>query len=146
MSDARCQWLLVRHAHAEWPNYTGRDFDRPLTQRGLDDAKVTAIALRDAGLKPQVVLTSPAQRTRQTTAIFTAELQLPAQSVCFVDALYNAGPAILESELRKAQGDCRLVMLVAHNPGVSELARRLTKEPLAPPLAPAQWRLLSPEK
>jgi phosphohistidine phosphatase SixA len=58
--------------------------------------------------------------------------------------LYNAGPATLETELRRAQGDRKLVLLIAHNPGVSELARRLAKEPLAPPFAPAQWRLLSP--
>ena len=146
MSDGRCQWLLVRHAHAEWPHYTGRDFDRPLTQRGLDDAQATAVALRDARLIPQLVLTSPAKRTRQTTEILAAQLQLPAQSICFVDVLYNAGPATLELEMRKAQGDCGLVMLIAHNPGVSELARRMSNEPLAPPLAPAQWRLLALEK
>ena len=144
MSGGRCQWLLVRHANAEWPQYTGRDFDRPLNQRGLDDARASAVALRDAGLKPQLVLTSPAKRTRQTTEVLAAELQLPPQSICFVDALYNAGPATLELEMRKAQGDCKLVMLVAHNPGVSELARRLAKDPLAPPFAPAQWRLLTP--
>ena len=144
MSGARCQWLLVRHAHAEWPQFTGRDFDRPLTQRGLDDAQAAAIALREAGLIPQLVLASPSQRTRQTTQIIAAELHVPTQSICFIDALYNAGPAALEAEMRKVQGNCRLVMLVAHNPGVSELARRLADDPLAAPFAPAQWRLLTP--
>jgi len=126
------------------PKYVGRDFDRPLTQRGLDEARATGHALRDAGLKPELVLASPACRTRQTAEIISSELQLSPQSICLVDALYNAGPATLEAELRKAQGDHGLVMLVAHNPGISELARRLAKEPLAAPFAPAQWRVLSP--
>jgi phosphohistidine phosphatase len=133
----------VRHAHAEWPNYVGRDFDRPLTQRGLDDAHTSGAALREAGHKPDLILASPARRTRQTAEILTTELQLPPQALHFVDALYNAGPAMLEAELRRAQGERKLVMLVAHNPGVSELARRLAKDPLAPPFAPAQWRLLA---
>lgn len=143
MRDSSRQWILVRHAHAEWSHYAGRDFDRPLTQRGLDDARAAAAALRDAQLKPELIVASPARRTRQTAEILGAELQLPPQTLCLVDALYNAGPAMLEAELRNAQGDRRLVMLVAHNPGVSELARRLAKEPLAPPFAPAQWRLLA---
>jgi phosphohistidine phosphatase len=134
----------MRHAHADWPSYTGRDFERPLTQRGLDEARACAIALRTAGLTPELTLASPARRTRQTAEILGTELQLPSQSLCLVDALYNAGPATLETELRRAQGDRKLVLLIAHNPGVSELARRLAKEPLAPPFAPAQWRLLSP--
>jgi len=144
VSDPRQQWILVRHAHAEWASYAGRDFDRPLTQRGLDEAHTAGAELRDARLKPDLVVASPACRTRQTAEILCKELQLPQQALCLIDALYNAGPATLEAELRKGQCDGKLVMLVAHNPGVSELARRLANEPLAPPFAPGQWRVLSP--
>ena len=144
MSEARQQWILVRHAHAEWPNYAGRDIDRPLTQRGLDEARTTGVALRAARLRPELVMASPACRTRQTAEILCAELQLPQQALCLVDALYNAGPAMLETELRGNQCEGKLVMLVAHNPGISELARRLANDPLAPAFAPAQWRVLSP--
>jgi phosphohistidine phosphatase len=146
VSDPLRQWILVRHAHADWPSFSGRDFDRPLTPRGLDDARASACTLRDAGLRPELVVASPALRTRQTAEILCTELQLSPQALCFPDALYNAGPALLEAELRKLQGDCRLVMVVAHNPGISELARRLSKDPLAPPFAPAQWRVLSPNQ
>lgn len=144
MNDSSRQWILVRHAHADWPSFSGRDFDRPLTQRGQDDARNSACALRDAGLRPELVVASPALRTRQTAEILCSELQLPAQALCFPDALYNAGPALLEAELRKLQGDRKVVMVVAHNPGISELARRLARDPMAPPFAPAQWRVLTP--
>lgn len=143
MSDP-ARWILVRHAHAEWPQFAGRDFERPLTQRGVDDARAAGAAMRDANLEPGLILASPARRTRQTAEILCQQLQLPAQTLCFIDALYNAGPAMLEAELRKAQGDHKFMMLVAHNPGVSELARRLAKDPLVPPFAPAQWRVLAP--
>jgi phosphohistidine phosphatase len=144
VNDSSRQWILVRHAHADWPSFSGRDFDRPLTQRGQADAHTSACALRDAGLRPELVVASPALRTRQTAEILCAGLQLPPQALCFPDALYNAGPALLEAELRKLQGDRKVVMVVAHNPGISELARRLSKDPLAPAFAPAQWRVLTP--
>lgn len=131
--------ILVRHAHAEWPHYTGADFDRPLTPQGLADARATAAAIRDAGHRPGKLLTSPALRTMQTTGVIASTLELPEQSVLPVVGLYNAGPDVLHTELRKALMDVDVVMLVAHNPGISELARVLTGHPGFTSLRPAQW-------
>jgi phosphohistidine phosphatase len=131
--------VLVRHAHAEWPNYTGTDFDRPLTPQGFADARATAIAIRDAGHRPGLLLTSPALRTMQTTGVIAATLGLPENSVLPASQLYNAGPEILQAELRKAFLAADVVMLVAHNPGISELARALTGNPAFAALRPAHW-------
>src|SRR5690606_787937 len=135
--------LIARHAHAEWPDWRGRDFDRPLTPRGEEDAARAAAAIRAAGHRPELVLVSPALRTRQTAGIMARGLGLADDALRLVDALYNASPAVLESELRQAAlGVDGLVMLVAHNPGVSYLARALAGDPAAPPFSPADWRLL----
>lgn len=136
------QLILVRHAHADWPDYAGRDFDRPLTPRGLDDARATARAIHDAGHQPALLIASPALRTRQTAEIIAAELQLPPGSVRFVEGLYNASHRLLAAEARAAAAEAPLVMMVAHNPGVSELARVLAGDPEAPPYKPAAWRVL----
>jgi len=133
------QVILVRHAHAEWPHFTGADFDRPLTPQGLADARATAAAIRDAGHRPGLLITSPALRTMQTTGVLAATLQLAEQSVQPVNALYNAGPDLLHAELRKAWRCAETVMLVAHNPGISELARVLTAHAGFSALRPAQW-------
>lgn len=134
-------FILVRHAHAEWPNYHGPDFDRPLTGRGLADARAAGRAIHAAGHRPALLLASPACRTRQTAEIFAEELQLAASAVRYIDSLYNATAFTLETELRKASA-AGLLMLVAHNPGVSNLARVLTNDASAPPCQPAEWRLL----
>jgi phosphohistidine phosphatase len=131
--------ILVRHAHAEWPHFTGADFDRPLTPQGLADARATATAIRDAGHRPGLLITSPALRTMQTTGVLAAILGLPDQAVQPVNGLYNAGPDALHEELRKAWLCADVVMLVAHNPGISELARMLTGHPGFTALRPAQW-------
>jgi phosphohistidine phosphatase len=131
--------ILVRHANAEWPNYVGADFDRPLTPQGLADARATAAAIRDAGHRPRLLLTSPALRTMQTTEIIAATLELPDQAVLRVGELYNAAADILEAELRKALPSADMVMLVAHNPGISELARMLSGNPGFSAFRPGHW-------
>jgi phosphohistidine phosphatase len=136
------QLILVRHAHAEWPDYRGRDFDRPLTPRGLEEAQATARAIRATGHRPELLLASAARRTGQTAGIIAAELQLPASAVRLIADLYNAPWQLLASEARAAATQGTPVLMVAHNPGVTELARALTDDPQAPPFKPADWRLL----
>jgi len=128
----------MRHAHAEWPGYSGGDFDRPLTARGLADAVTSARAIRAEGLVPDSLLVSPARRTRQTAEIVARELGLPSTALHFEDALYNATASTLARELRRRTAGGR-VLLVAHNPGISALARQLSGDPDRPPLAPAGW-------
>ena len=79
------QVILVRHAHAEWPNWSGRDFDRPLTPRGEEDAARTAQELRLAGHRPALLLASPALRTRQTARIIATGLEVADSALRFDD-------------------------------------------------------------
>lgn len=134
--------LLVRHAHAEWPAWRGRDFDRPLTPRGERDAAATGIAIREAGLAPATVLASPARRTRQTAEIILRELGVSEANLVLVEDLYNATADKLLEELRKAATVPGPTMLVAHNPGISDLGRELDGNARAAAFAPADWRLL----
>jgi phosphohistidine phosphatase len=131
--------ILVRHAHADWPLYSGRDIDRSLTPRGEEDAASTARSIRAAGLVPALILASPARRTRQTADMLAEVLGLPADRLLFVDALYNARPAVLEAELRRVARPGTATVLVAHNPGISELARMLGGDDRRPPFSPAGW-------
>lgn len=131
--------VLVRHAHADWPNYAGRDFDRPLTPRGGEEAQATARSIIAAGMSPTLLLASPARRTRQTAEVLAAALGLADDRVRFIDALYNAKSGVLEAELRRAAPAASATMLVAHNPGISELARILSANARLPPFPPAGW-------
>jgi phosphohistidine phosphatase len=88
-----------------------------------------------------LLLASPARRTRQTAQILAGEFQLPVEAVRYLDSLYNASALTLESELRKAATPHELVVLVAHNPGVSNLARILTGDTEARSCKPAEWRV-----
>ena len=120
--------ILVRHAHADWPNYVGTDFDRPLTPQGLSDAGLTAAAIRDAQYRPTLLLASPARRTQQTADIVARELSLPARRVRREEALYLASASDMLKLVYGTGPRVAHLLLVAHNPGVSELAQLLLRQ------------------
>jgi phosphohistidine phosphatase len=135
---------LVRHAHSEWPGYAGKDYDRPLTDRGMEDALATAREILAAGLKPDLLLSSAARRARDTSQILARELGLVAGAVRFSDRLYNASAATLEMAVQDASSRSKHIMLVAHNPGISDFARALTGDATLALLPPAGWVSIPP--
>ncbi len=112
--------LLVRHAIAfdrdprRWPDDTAR----PLSPRGLERGRRAARGLKVLAPRPQLVLTGPATRTRQTAALLREAAGWPAATVC---AALAPGSAVEEtlSVLRRARARC--VALVGHEPDLGEL-------------------------
>lgn len=131
-------FLIARHAHAEWPAYIGRDIDRPLTPLGLEQAAATGREIRSAGHTPARILASAALRTHQTAQSIARELGLSDAHIETRRDLYDASAVELHEAL-VATPEMELTLLVAHNPGISDLARMLLGNPLAPPFSPAQW-------
>lgn len=115
------QLVLLRHAKAAVDSETGEDFDRPLAARGCSDAPVVGKAVADAGADPQIVLVSAAKRTRETWALVAPFF--PKAQVRFVEQLYNAPADLILREAEEAGAE--RVMVIAHNPGLHELASRL---------------------
>jgi phosphohistidine phosphatase len=114
--------ILLRHAKAERSAPSGRDFDRPLSPRGLNDAAQAGRVLAGAGLIPDVVLVSASVRTMQTWA--QASPALPDAKVQVRQDLYNASPEHIEAAAQ-AEREAHTVMVIAHNPGVGALAFEL---------------------
>ena len=127
------QIILLRHAKAE-PSHPGRDdHNRPLALKGWDDAPRTTRRMIAQGFRPDMVLCSTARRCRET--VEAAEEVLSGSSIEFRAELYHASPQTLWDTARAASGRTShaSVMLVAHNPGLRELATKLT--PMGAPLA-----------
>jgi phosphohistidine phosphatase len=114
------QLVLLRHAKAAADSDTGEDFDRLLAARGREDAPVVGKALIDEGADPQVVLVSEAKRTRETWGLMAA--LFPATDVRFLKSLYLCAAETIVTEAEKTGAE--RVMVVAHNPGMHELASR----------------------
>ncbi len=117
------QLILFRHAKAVPSDESMDDFDRGLAEAGQMAAPVIAASLKDAGAAPDIVLVSTARRTRETWAL--ARPFFPKADVRFLEELYHAPAETLMREAERA-GEKR-VMLIAHNPGLHELAARLAR-------------------
>ncbi|MEU7011613.1 histidine phosphatase family protein [Streptomyces sp. NPDC046332] len=123
-SAATCRLLLVRHAKAVPKDQPLDDFDRPLSKRGRADAPRTGRWLAESRFEPELMLCSPARRTRQTWQLAVPALEDPPPAV-YDERLYNAAPSVLVDVLaERGQGLCSLVV-VGHNPGLHELAAGL---------------------
>ena len=115
---------LLRHGLAAMISPTG-DFARELETRGWDQARAAAVVLQQSGLPlPDRILCSPAMRTRQTAARVMQELALDEALLQLDQRLYLASAETL-LEVVGEQRDPRHLLLVGHNPGLSELALRL---------------------
>lgn len=112
--------ILMRHAKAEKDAPSREDFDRSLTERGRDEAKSVATALKAYGLKPDFALVSAAARTQQT--FVQVEGVFGGIRAAISKDFYNASAGVLRRfvETNENNGECLLV--VAHNPGLQMLA------------------------
>ncbi|MCR8559837.1 histidine phosphatase family protein [Mucilaginibacter sp. BJC16-A38] len=117
--------LLVRHAKAE-KDAAGRDFDRPLKYIGMQDAGFMADRIKDKGLIPELIITSPAQRTLTTAEIFADHLGLPEPAKN--KAIYEASEKTLLRVINAFPNEVGFVALVGHNPGIAYILQYLTGE------------------
>ena len=120
--------ILLRHAHADAAPLDGKDADRPLSERGRSEASQAAARLLALGLVPDLVLFSPALRTRETAEILRTALGLPLQRFREAGALYLAGAAILRTQIATVEPGVHRLMIIGHNPGLSELADELNPQ------------------
>jgi phosphohistidine phosphatase len=121
-SDTTRRLILLRHAKSDWPDVPDRD--RPLAKRGRRDAPRTGRWLHEHGYQPDVVVVSDARRTRQTWDLVAPELS-GSPAVRFEPHAYAASALTLLNLVQELPSRYRTALLIAHNPGVSELASRL---------------------
>ena len=131
--------LLMRHAEAAPRAMDGTDFDRPLTASGRTAADRAAERLREAAPRPQLLLCSPARRALQTAERVSAQLGLAATVLHAEPRIYLATSLALARVIAELGGRHACVLVVAHNPAISELAHALQPAP-ARSMATAEWR------
>jgi phosphohistidine phosphatase len=122
-SWARTLYLL-RHAKSSWSDPALADHERPLAPRGRRDAKRVGKHLARLKIEPDLVLCSPARRTRETLELIRPSLAATV-AVNFEDELYAASSKELLARLRVVPEAVASVLLIGHNPGLQRLAVEL---------------------
>jgi phosphohistidine phosphatase len=127
--------LLLRHAEAESAVGDARDFDRPLSERGRGEALAAAGCIARTGLSIDAALISPSLRTRQTLDLVASTQQIGR--LIYEAALYLGGAEVLLQCLQRCDERFGTIVLVGHNPGISELAQQLAWQSPPKPLRTA---------
>jgi phosphohistidine phosphatase len=118
---------LMRHGDAQWKDPEIADFARPLNRRGHSESEAMARRLTELRLIPDSIIASPARRAAQTAEIVARELGLLPRIIRYEEVLYLAGPQDILQLVRTIGPRVPHLMIVGHNPGISEAARVLTR-------------------
>lgn len=121
--------ILIRHAKAISPELGYTDFNRTLNARGERDAERMGRHLAGLQVKADRMLSSPAQRARDTARLIAQGMGYPVNEILEIDAFYNASADTLLAEVQRTDAACRHLALVGHNPGISWLRQMLTGDP-----------------
>jgi phosphohistidine phosphatase len=124
--STRRRLTLLRHAKAHPPRDGQPDRERELNARGERDAPVMAQRLLETGARPSLIITSPAARALQTARLFAAGIGYPLEFLQREADLYLATPDDILAVLARQDDTFRDIVVCGHNPGLTELANRLT--------------------
>jgi phosphohistidine phosphatase len=137
--------LLLRHAKSSWNDATLSDFERPLNGRGLKAAPLMGRFLRRKKIQPDLILSSPAERARQTATLVVEAAKITAERR-YDERIYEASAARLLEIISQIEENANIVLLVGHNPGLEELLARLTGESQNMPTAALASIILEADK
>ena len=145
---------VLRHAKTERHNTS--DHERALTERGVNDCHIMGQYIKESKITPDHVYCSSATRTRQTHE-YVSDYFIDNSDVHYTDSLYVVSGGDIIKVLSQVPDQYESLMLVGHNPGVSELLHILpqTTERLFSPTMPTaslaiydlmipNWRSIEP--
>lgn len=121
------QIFFLRHAKSSWDDPSLADFDRPLNRCGLEAAAFIGELMAERGIRPEMIVTSPAKRALET-ALLVKESSGINSRLLVDENIYEASPITLRNAASRLPDDISNVLLVGHNPGLEGIIRYLTGE------------------
>jgi phosphohistidine phosphatase len=112
---------LARHAKSAWDTAAPTDFDRPLSNRGMDDAIAMGKALNFQSWKPEKIISSPALRAQLTCLAYCEYLDFDTNLIHWQKEHYAAYMVTLLQCLTNLPETLNSVMLLGHNPAMEDL-------------------------
>jgi len=117
---------LVRHAKSSWSDTYLSDRDRPLNKRGKRDAPVMGKRMVEHGIRPSLIISSPAKRAWSTAKLIAAEISYPIEFLQREDSLYHASLNEILGVIVAQDNRFNNMMIVGHNPGMTDFANFLS--------------------
>lgn len=120
---------LLRHAKSSWAEEGIKDENRPLNSKGVKDAHHKAWILSTKKTPVDLLVTSPAFRALNTAIIVAGHIKLPFEKLEINPDVYDASLKELLKVIEKTNNNVSSLLLVGHNPGLTELANYFINDP-----------------
>ena len=119
--------ILMRHGKSDWSKPLS-DYLRPIKKRGYREAQKVGEWLKEEGLVPDLIISSPAQRARETAETVAKSMGYDTGNIFWNESVYMADVSELLDAIATTPDECTRLMVVGHNPGLEDLVFYLTKE------------------
>lgn len=120
--------FLMRHAEAAEKMPHSPDIERQLTTKGLNQAVQTGAQLLAFGIPIDGIVSSTAERARQTASLAADAMKFDSRKVIFDEEIYSASARTLFNFVTNLDDALSSVMIVGHNPTLTYLSEYLTQE------------------
>lgn len=111
---------IIRHAKSSWDASNVDDFERPLNDRGKRDAPRMAKRLKEKGIRPDLMVSSPAKRAFATSKKIAKVLKYPKENIKTDRSLYHADEENMLAVIQGLKDKHNIVMIFGHNPGLTD--------------------------
>ena len=116
--------ILIRHAKSSWKDMSLADFNRPLNGRGKSDGPLMASYLSNRFDNFDFLHSSSSIRTFETSKYFINQIQF--EKIEYDDSLYHCSATSILNMIRSYSDNYQSVMIIAHNPGLTNLINSIT--------------------
>ncbi|MDX2002696.1 MAG: histidine phosphatase family protein [Chitinophagales bacterium] len=117
---------LVRHGKAAWRHQEMNDHERPLKKKGREETAFISQHLAQKGVRPGLLVTSPAKRALQTAEILAQDLEIHPDNLMINISLYNSSHEELLAVILGLPNEYNEAMLISHDPEIANIASFLT--------------------
>ena len=115
---------IVRHAKSSWKYPNVKDEDRPLKERGIKDAYLMAENLSKKIAKPDVFITSSANRALHTAVIFSNTFKYPLANLQINKSLYSFSDGYLIKTIKALDDSFDSAIIFSHDHGISTFVNK----------------------
>ena len=116
--------IIIRHCKSSWSDLSLNDFDRPLNNRGVQDGNLMSKELSKKIDNVDLLISSSSKRTRLTADFFIELIKI--NKISFIDDLYHSSSENIINKLKKISNTHESIMVIGHNPGLTNLVNKLT--------------------
>lgn len=117
--------VLIRHIKSDW-SAEKTDFDRPIREDRKADAFKIAEALKNRGVTPDWIISSPAKRTSQTAKLLAKTFDYASSQIEYAESLYECTCEELWRVIQLQRPEVKNLFIICHNPAITNFINSYT--------------------